>query len=432
MIAPNNTVDRIFTISFRIRIRLTSVMDGVPYMESTPPGLRLGNLLASFSLALDLQENRQLMHHRRTAYIAVRIGEILGIGDESLQNLFYGAMLHDIGNTECSGSTDFNPSDYWEHPVRGADLICSLPYLQPAGDLIRNHHERIDGQGFPRGLSETEIPIGSQVIAVADALEQTLSFSDRVGSAGAQVLMEQRLDLGAGTEFALELRDAAKSLFKITSFWLDLEEQNIGRVINRLVVRFDQKITGSDLNQIGEVFAQLIDGKSAYTANHSKEVANYSARIGQAMGLAEGKILQLYTAGLLHDLGKLGVPNAILNKPGPLNWDEMEVIKAHPYYTEMILRDIQGLEDVAAWAAMHHEKINGSGYHSACQGGEIPLEARIIAVGDAYQAMIADRPYRKGLPPEQAFGLLDEGIRCGYWDGAVVGTLKNLYLTMSL
>lgn len=395
-------------------------------MKPTGPKLYLGNLLASLSLAFDLQESSQLEHHRRTAYIAERIGEEYGLEFDRLQNLFYAAMLHDIGTTEYSGIDD-DDTQFREHPTKGAEILKSLPYLDSASDMVLYHHERVDGLGYPFGLTKSEYPVESQIIGLASAIEKIFAFAERnLDSLDPMVMIEHRLEISEGSEFDKDVVSAARSLFKQTRFWLDLEERNLNRVIDRMASCYDRCISSSDLNQIGEVFATLIDSKSPFTANHSIEVALYSVEIGKAMGLKGETLVKLHSAGLLHDLGKLGVPNRILNKPGPLTEREMGVIKAHPYYTEQILSDIKGLEDITSWASMHHEKLDGSGYPSGCHSKQIPCEARIIAVSDAFQAMVADRPYRAGLPIERAFELLDDGVAGGVWDYDVVQTLRNI------
>ena len=148
--------------------------------------------------------------------------------------------------------------------------------------------------------------------------------------------------------------------------------------------------------------------KDPYTRGHSLNVASYSELIGREMGLRDGEINTLKTAALLHDIGKLSVPDWILLKPTPLTEDEFRFIKLHTVIGEKLLSQIEGFEEVAKIVRWHHEKIDGSGYPDGLKGDEIPLFARIIAVADIYDALTSDRPYRKALSSTEALSLLEK------------------------
>lgn len=145
-----------------------------------------------------------------------------------------------------------------------------------------------------------------------------------------------------------------------------------------------------------------IDARDTYTAGHSKRVSEISIKIGKHLGLSEEKLQTLEIAALLHDIGKLGIPDEILHKPGKLNDYEYSKIKEHPSIGADILRNIEFLKDVLPVILYHHERYDGGGYPCGISGNEIPLEARIISVADAFDAMVSDRPYRKGMPYEAA------------------------------
>jgi putative nucleotidyltransferase with HDIG domain len=146
---------------------------------------------------------------------------------------------------------------------------------------------------------------------------------------------------------------------------------------------------------------QAIQYRDRYTKTHSDMVAEYAAKLAVQVGLSEEAVRALRIAGVLHDVGKLVIPDDILKKPGPLTPEEYDIIKRHPLVGEMLIRESPFLEDVIQGVGCHHERYDGSGYPRGLQGEDIPLLGRVMAVADAYSAMRLDRPYRKALSPEQ-------------------------------
>jgi putative nucleotidyltransferase with HDIG domain len=153
-------------------------------------------------------------------------------------------------------------------------------------------------------------------------------------------------------------------------------------------------------------FADVIDSKSPFTYRHSNGVAAAAVAVGRQLGMSAGEITFLRRAALLHDIGKLSVPNSILEKPGKLTAEEWAVVKKHPYYTLEILRRIPGLENMSEVAAAHHEKLDGSGYFRSWTAEQLSTPARILAVADIYDALAAQRPYRDAMPLDQVFGIM--------------------------
>jgi HD-GYP domain-containing protein (c-di-GMP phosphodiesterase class II) len=147
---------------------------------------------------------------------------------------------------------------------------------------------------------------------------------------------------------------------------------------------------------------QMLDLKDLNTGVHSTRLAEWAVRVGQELGIDEGRLKDIEVAALLHDAGKVGVPDAILHKPGPLDEDEWRVMRMHPQFSWAVLRLVPGLERASLFALHHHEKYDGSGYPGGLRGDEIPIGARIVSVIDAFDAMVAIRPYKAGLPCEEA------------------------------
>ena len=160
------------------------------------------------------------------------------------------------------------------------------------------------------------------------------------------------------------------------------------------------------LDRVCEAFAGIVDAKSPFTADHSRRVSDYAYRIALHRGLPSPRCETLRRAGLLHDLGKLGVSNEILEKPGRLTKEEMAVMRDHPAGTARILRQAPALHRLAEIAAAHHEKLDGSGYNLGLTGEQLDEEMRILVVADIYDALTADRPYRKAMPIDSALTIL--------------------------
>jgi putative nucleotidyltransferase with HDIG domain len=155
---------------------------------------------------------------------------------------------------------------------------------------------------------------------------------------------------------------------------------------------------------------QLLDLKDLNTGVHSTRLAEWAVRIGRDLGLDDDSLRDLEAAAILHDIGKIGTPDHILRKPSRLTAEEYAVIKKHPEYGWAVLRAVPGFERVSLFVLHHHESFDGSGYPAGLRGDEIPIGSRIVSVMDAFDAMVSSRPYRKGLPLEEAVRRLDAGI----------------------
>lgn len=197
-----------------------------------------------------------------------------------------------------------------------------------------------------------------------------------------------------------------------------------------LIVKNDQLLKKNKeliatLKALTSAFARTIDAKDAYTANHSEKVARYAVKLGNKVGLSSQQLQCLFQAGILHDVGKIGIPDRILNKTGNLTPDEFNLVKQHPQYGFDILKPIKGLLDCAEIVLYHHKGLNGWGYPEGLQGEAVPIEARILAIADAWDAMTSDRPYRKALSKEEALKRLYEGSGTQF-DPALVSEFAEL------
>lgn len=177
--------------------------------------------------------------------------------------------------------------------------------------------------------------------------------------------------------------------------------------------------------------AAAAEAKDAYTERHAERVADTALRLGTRMGLQEKDLVALYRGGLIHDIGKLGVPDAILLKPGPLNGEEERQMRAHPIIGESIVKRLPSAADVLPIIRNHHERFDGGGYPDGLCGHKIPLLARIVSVCDAYDVLVIDRPYRPRLNSEEASDTLMRGAG-QQWDRELVSFLLSELPTIRL
>ena len=192
---------------------------------------------------------------------------------------------------------------------------------------------------------------------------------------------------------------------------------DLTRLQNNLALEVSRKTHENNMLffQIVRSLTEAIDAKDAYTNGHSGRVAEYAEMIAKRCGYSDEQLNNLYMMGLVHDVGKIGIPDAVINKPGKLTPEEYEIIKTHPVLGAKILGTIQGMPSLHVGARWHHERYDGTGYPDGLAGEEIPEEARIIAVADAYDAMTSRRSYRDALPQETVRKEIEEG-RGGQFD----------------
>ncbi len=171
--------------------------------------------------------------------------------------------------------------------------------------------------------------------------------------------------------------------------------------------------------------ARSIEAKDPYTEGHCERLSQYSVAMADRLGLPEEQKVALRRGGIVHDIGKVAVPEHILLKPGPLTPDERKVMEQHTIVGERICAPLKSFRLVLPIIRHHHEKLDGSGYPDGLKGDQIPLAARILQTVDIYDALSTDRPYRKALPPEKAFSVMREEVKRGWWDESLVEELET-------
>jgi putative nucleotidyltransferase with HDIG domain len=283
---------------------------------------------------------------------------------------------------------------------RGASVARKMGFPESVAAAIHSLDEHWNGRGYPDGLCGEEIPLLARIMLLAQTLD--VFFMHRGPEAAVEVAGRR-----SGRWFDPNLVSAAASLAKSGQLWEGLDSDDV--VTKAVLMEPEQRsleATEFRLDSICLAFAEVIDAKSPFTYRHSNGVAEAAVAIGRRLGLNERNVTFLRRTALLHDIGKLGVPNVILEKPDKPNGAEWKVIRRHPYYTLEILRRITGFEEFSEVAASHHEKLDGSGYFRQLRGEQLSLPARILVVADMFDALTAARPYREALPLETVLATL--------------------------
>ncbi len=424
--------------------------------ESAPTSAAVSRseVLAALSYALDLTEGQRPGHTLRTCLIGMRLGEEIGLSEEMRSSLFYALLLKDAGCSSNAArmSSLFGADDRFVKPFlknvdrqervklalktlvasgkggnivnrlkhfvgisrtpdvtrdlisirceRGAGIAMRLGFSEATANAIRSLDEHWNGGGHPEGLAGEEIPILARIINICQTVEV---FHSEHGIGGAiAVLLKRR-----GTWFDPALVDKMLTWRTEAERWGKTVADEIGEAVMALEPGAEaEMLSAEELDEIARAFADIIDAKSPFTFNHSANVAAFAVAIARASGADATEQQRIYRAGLLHDIGKLGVSNLILDKPGRLTPEERVEVERHPVFTNNILSHVRAFGNFAWTASIHHECLDGSGYPYKLNAAQIDGPARMLCVADVFEALTADRPYRAGMTPEDAFGLM--------------------------
>jgi HD-GYP domain-containing protein (c-di-GMP phosphodiesterase class II) len=279
-----------------------------------------------------------------------------------------------------------------------------MRFSEGVAGAIHSLDEHWDGGGMPRGLSGDNIPIYSRIALLAQIVDV---FQTANGIEAAKREIENR----TGTWFDPRLSAAFARIAQRPEFWRKLRADDLQQEIFALEPAQTASTVDDDyLDDIAAAFAQVIDSKSPYTSGHSERVTLFTDLIAKGMGLSDDQRRWLKRAALLHDIGKLGVSNSILDKPGKLDPDEWAAMKMHAAHSETILSRITAFSELAVIASAHHERLDGKGYPRGIKGDEIALETRIITTADIFDALTAERPYRAAMPVAVALATMAEMV----------------------
>ncbi len=434
-------------------------------MEGEPDRahVRLAELVAALSLGVDLGFGQPMEHVLRQCLIALRLAERVGLDEQERAVVYYTALLVNVGcHTDAHEQAKWFGDDIalkagkYDHELGSLRAAAAGMRQIGAGrpplhrvrvgfefafsgrrevDHMIAQHARIarslgeqlglsddvlaalaaayevwDGRGWPGKLEGDAIPIAARVAQLAEFAE----VAHRTGGIeAATTLARQRSGRQFDPELAARLCAEAGAIFDRLDA-LQTWDAVIGAEPALAVVLSGQRFDAALL-----AIASFVDLKSPYTLGHARAVADLAAEAASQLGLGEGEITIARRAGLVHDFGRLGVSNAIWDKPGPLGAGEWERVRMHPYLTERMLHQSEALAPLGRVAVQHRERLDGSGYPRGLVGHAISRAARIIAAADAYQAMREPRPHRPALSADEAAAQLRADVRVGRLDAEV-------------
>ncbi|MBR9828223.1 MAG: HD domain-containing protein [Oceanospirillales bacterium] len=421
-------------------------------------GLKLSELISALSHALDMTEGQPPGHCMRCCWIGMQLAEQLQLDDEARWELYYTLLLKDLG---CSSNAaricelygtddlDFKRDFKWvngsltqvvrfllQHTGRDRGMVESFQRLlrlaregkELATELITTRCERgaaiardlgfnttvaagihsLDehwcGSGKPEGLAGDQIPLYARIALLAQVVDV---FHTAAGADAAMAEARER----SGRWFDPALVTALEQAAQQSEFWQVLGSDTLAqRVLELSPADHEWPVDEDYLDRIATAFGQVVDAKSPYTAGHSERVALYTDLIANELGMSPERRRWLRRGALLHDIGKLGVSNTILDKPGKLNSDEWLQVQNHARFTEEILSRISVFAELAHVAGAHHERMDGKGYPRGLKDEQISLETRIITTADIFDAITADRPYRGAIPVPEALAMMAENL----------------------
>ena len=423
----------------------------------TGRSVQFSEVVASFTYALDMTEGQPPGHCLRSCRIGMEIGRHLNLSSQDLWNLFYAILLKDAGCSsnaarlfELYSSDDRTTKKNFKtvdtdsllqvgkfiftntamgHPLRekiskivnlamhgedlatemfmarcerGAHIATEMGFNDEIAHGIRCLDEHWNGKGRPRGFKEEEIPLLSR-IALLSQVADVFSFDGTPGRAIAEIRKRR------GTWFDPALVDIFDRVSTNRLLWEELASPELETIVMEMEPLEHSRPANDDrLDQVSRAFGKIIDAKSPYTYGHSQRVGDFTYVLSKELGLTEEHSRWVRRGGFLHDVGKLGISNTILDKPGRLSGEEYEMVKNHARYTEEILVRIGVFRQLSFIAGAHHERLDGGGYPRGLRAEEIPVETRIITIADIFDALTEERPYRKALSDEKAFSIMED------------------------
>ena len=401
-----------------------------PYLQDSP-GIEVDFRHAIYALsdALDLVGVDDVAHGKRVGIMAAECASQMGLSDDDTTFLFDLGLLHDIGVSSTQTHQhlvgEFDWAGSQQHAEVGYRLLSPFPPLSAMALPIRYHHTP-----WCKLLEldlEPTIARQANLILLVDRVDAlTAPYYASNSMLMHKEAIRSAIQARAGTYFSPDVVDAFMAASRSEAFWLLLEPRAVQGYLQDMLARGQSHVlTMTELTQLARIFSRIVDAKSPFTAEHSLGVAHLARLLGEKMGISAGNCDKLEIAGLLHDLGKLRVPDEILDKPSGLAPEERLIINTHSFETYQILRHIPGFEEISHWAACHHEEPDGSGYPFRLVAEEMPLEAHILRVADIFQAMAQDRPYRAGLSAAEVTAFLDQLVQAGRLNAAIVSTAKQ-------
>ena len=389
--------------------------------------MQLKSAVFALSDALDLVGVNDFQHGKRVAMIARETAALIGLPEPRLDNLVFACLLHDLGvsSTAEHQRLAFNVdcADRDVHCLRAYHLLQPFAHLSRVANAIRYHHTA--WADLPPELSEADA-LDSNLILMADRVDALLLRHGLDDPLVHNESVHREIDRLAGHTLAPEVVEAFHAAAAKEAFWIALVPRHVQSYLADL--KLDQWNISIDFPQfrhVARLVSSIVNAKSHFTAAHSLGVAELSRHLGERMGFGQDSLAEMEIAGLMHDIGKLCVPDEIIEKPGRLTFAEFSMMERHSFETYQILRHVPGLEKIAEWAAFHHEALNGHGYPFRRSAETLSWEARIVAVADVFQALAQTRPYRGPQSLEEISSILEEFVARGVLDPDIVAIARD-------
>jgi HD-GYP domain-containing protein (c-di-GMP phosphodiesterase class II) len=429
--------------------------------------VRLAELVAALSLGVDLGFGQPMEHVLRESMIALRLADRIGLEDAERSTVYYTGLLVGVGchadaheQAKWFGDDIALKSGKYDYDFRSLRATAAMLSLVGSGNpplhrfrvglefaisgrhdldgMVARHaavatalaerlglpeavqeavgssYEQWDGKGWPEGLAGDAIPLASRLAQFAEFVE----VAHRLGGDDAALeLAQERAGLQFDPALSAALRADPEGILG------GLDSAHTWSAVIDAEPALRVRLVGDDFDRALRAIADFVDLKSPYTLGHAGAVADLAVATAAQLELPEDETRLLRRSALVHDLGRLGVSNAIWDKPGPLGAGEWERVRLHPYLTERMLHQSGALAPLAAIAVQHRERLDGSGYPKGLSGGAITRPARILAAVDAYQSMREPRPHRPALSAQHAAEELQADARAGRLDAEAVAAV---------
>jgi HD-GYP domain-containing protein (c-di-GMP phosphodiesterase class II) len=399
-------------------------------------------VLVALSTVLDLAQPELANHHKVCAYISLKIADEMKLEEELRRNLFFSALIHDIGILSLRESIDAHQIDAVD-PHRHAYIAYRLlkeniffkKVAPRAGNIVLYHHapwREMENDSLRTNLleaivktTEEEISIGSYILSLADKISILIKPDKFILHQAGEI--RRTIEGLGGRLFPEDVIDAFLSVSSKESFWLELTSPYLDSLLFEQSAFPPISLDWEEEISIAHLICDITDFKSSFTAVHSFSVGELAEKIASFCGFSEEELQMMKIAGYMHDLGKLAIPIEVLEKNGRLTPDEFEVVKAHPFYTYMVLSRVKGWERIKDWASFHHEHLDGTGYPFHLKEEDLDLGSRIVAVADIFSAVREYRPYRGVMGKEDVIGILKKLVEDKALDGEVVSLVEERY-----
>lgn len=395
--------------------------------------LEFTKLVTAISRATDFVEAEILhiphYHEKRVGILANAMGKAMGMDEDTVNALTLAGALHDCALSEYledeypEGGYHHNEINFASHCITGERMLKHFPFYRLVEGSVLHHHDRADGNGA-LGVKAKDTCVYGQILHITDLADAVFLLNTMDAEKYNNLL--KWMDEHRGTAFTDEMVDVFKKSVTY-ELLMSITEDRCIAVLDSLIPSVSVEVPMSVMRTLSVFFAQITDYKSRFTWRHSLGIAEKAELMGKLYGYDREMCDKLYIAGALHDIGKLIISNDILEKPGRLTDEEYKVIQNHALGTWDLLHNIGGLEDVCRWASLHHEKLNGSGYPFRYGADKLGKHERLIACLDIYQALVEERPYKKGLPHEAAMEILHKMVNEGHLDGEIIDDIDSCH-----